>query len=615
MCRHLAYVGDPVTISSIVLDPPHSLAQQAWAPRRQQHGTMNVDGFGIGWYADGDPVPARYRRRGPIWADESVPDIARVTTTRALLAAVRSASAGTEAGESAAAPYRDGSWLFSLNGKLLGWQAAASASPEGRRASLPADSEADVATAVLRLAGELSPAELLALQSRCDTALVWAMVLRRLRAGEEPAQALGSTISTIAAAGGAGRFNLLLTDGRTITATAAGDSLCYRQRDGGVTVASEPDDDEPGWHEVPQGSVIEATASGVLVTPLAHGSAGTAATTARSAGRPLARAGIQIDRQLPERFFEGALRADALAGLTAVPKSLPPKWFYDERGSELFDKITLLDEYYPTRTERAILTERAAEIATATQASTLVELGSGTAEKTSLLLDALASLGTLTQYVPVDVSESALVTAATRMLERYEGLTVHAVLSDFTEQLGLPASGDIPGERRLIAFLGGTIGNLLPAERAEFLARVRAGMRPGDALLLGTDLVKDPAVLVAAYDDAAGVTADFNKNILNVLNAELGAHFDLDEFEHVALWDPKTEWIEMRLRSCIDQAVELPEIGLTASFAAGEEMRTEVSAKFRRAGVAAELAAAGLALSHWWTDPRGRFGLSLSVPA
>jgi dimethylhistidine N-methyltransferase/ergothioneine biosynthesis protein EgtC len=608
MCRHLAYLGDPVTISSIVLDPPHSLAKQAWAPRRQQHGTMNVDGFGIGWYAEGDPVPARYRRRGPIWADESLPDIARVTSTRALLAAVRSASAGTEAGESAAAPYREGGWLFSLNGKLLGWPAAAGATHEGRRA---ADHDADAVTAVLGLAEELSPAELLALQSRSDTALVWAMVLRRLRAGAQPAQALAGTITAIASAGGTGRFNLLLTDGSTIAATAAGDSLCYRQRAGGVIVASEPHDDEPGWHEVPQGSVIEATATGVLVSPLPQAAAGEAATASRSAGHQVVAAGIKIDRRLPDRFFETALRADALAGLTAVPKSLPPKWFYDERGSELFDKITMLDEYYPTRTERAILTERAAEIAAATQASTLVELGSGTAEKTSLLLDALASLGTLTQYVPVDVSESALVTAASRMLERYQGLTVHAVLSDFTEHLGLPASGG----RRLIAFLGGTIGNLLPAERAEFLARVRAGMRPGDSLLLGTDLVKDPSVLVAAYDDAAGVTADFNKNILNVLNAELGAHFDLDEFEHVALWNPEAEWIEMRLRSCIDQTVELPVIGLTVAFAAGEEMRTEISAKFRRSGVTAELAAAGLAMRHWWTDPRGRFGLSLSVPA
>jgi L-histidine Nalpha-methyltransferase len=249
-------------------------------------------------------------------------------------------------------------------------------------------------------------------------------------------------------------------------------------------------------------------------------------------------------------------------------------------------------------------------VAAATEATTLVELGSGSGDKTRLLLDALAGRGTLAEYVPVDVSESALVTAASRMLERYPGLRVRAVLSDFQEHLGLPeASG-----RRLVAFLGGTIGNLLPAERTDFLASLRARLRNTDALLLGTDLVKDPAVLVNAYDDAAGVTAEFNKNILRVLNAELGADFDTDEFDHVALWDPEAEWIEMRLRSAVDQTVQLPAIGLSVPFSAGEEMRTEISAKFRQEGVAAELAAAGLAMRSWWTDGGGRFGLSLSVP-
>jgi len=321
--------------------------------------------------------------------------------------------------------------------------------------------------------------------------------------------------------------------------------------------------------------------------------------------------GISIDRRLPEEFFAAALRADVLAGLTASPKSLPPKWFYDERGSELFDKITLLDEYYPTRAEREILAARADDIATATGAATLVELGSGSADKTTLLLDALARHGTLAAYVPVDVSESALVTAATRMTARYEGLRVQAVLSDFQEHLGLPEAAG----RQLVAFLGSTIGNLLPDERASFLASLRAMLHPGDALLLGTDLVKDPAVLIAAYDDAAGVTAEFNKNMLRVLNAELDGDFDPDEFEHVAVWDGASEWIEMRLRSAVEQTVRLRAIGLTVRFGAGEEMRTEISAKFRREGVTAELAAAGLALRSWWTDPAGRFALSLSVPA
>ena len=319
----------------------------------------------------------------------------------------------------------------------------------------------------------------------------------------------------------------------------------------------------------------------------------------------------RIERCLPDGFLADSLRADALAGLTASPKTLPPKWFYDERGSELFDKITLLDEYYPTRAERAILRSAAPAIAAATRARTLVELGSGSADKTRLLLDALLGAGTLGRYVPVDVSEAALITASRRVLDGYPGLAVHAVVSDFEEHLGLPEGGG----PRLVAFLGGTIGNLLPDQRAVFLRSIRNRLDQGDTLLLGTDLVKDPAVLVAAYDDAAGVTAAFNKNILSVLNAELGADFDLDTFDHVARWDPAAEWIEMRLRSAERQQVRLPGIGLTVNFDDGEEMRTEVSAKFRRDGVRAELAAAGLAMQSWWTDEEGRFGLSLSVPS
>jgi L-histidine Nalpha-methyltransferase len=320
---------------------------------------------------------------------------------------------------------------------------------------------------------------------------------------------------------------------------------------------------------------------------------------------------LHVERLLPDGFLAGALRTDARAGLTATPKTLPPKWFYDERGSELFEKITLLPEYYPTRAERSILVAAAPEIAAATGASALVELGSGSSEKTGLLLDALRDAGSLRSYVPVDVSESALVAAAHRVLASYPELTVDAVVSDFEARLGLPA----PGGPRLVAFLGSTIGNLLPPERAAFLARLRAGLREGDALLLGTDLVKDPAVLLAAYDDAAGVTAAFNKNVLAVLNAELGADFDPDAFDHMAVWDPQEEWIEMRLRAADDQVVHVPGIGLTVRFGAGEQMRTEVSAKFRRAGVAAELAAAGFTMGSWWTDGQDRFALSLSVPA
>ncbi|MGN9758255.1 L-histidine N(alpha)-methyltransferase [Streptomyces sp. SD31] len=313
-----------------------------------------------------------------------------------------------------------------------------------------------------------------------------------------------------------------------------------------------------------------------------------------------------VTRTLPEDATDAALRADVLKGLTSTPKTLPPKWFYDARGSELFEQITELPEYYPTRAEREILVGRAREIAAVTGARTLVELGSGSSEKTRYLIDALTELHT---YVPVDVSDSALTQAGHALIEERPGLDVHALIADFTGGLALP---DTPGPR-LVAFLGGTIGNLLPAERATFLASVRALLSPGDALLLGTDLVKDERVLVEAYDDAAGVTAAFDKNVLTVINRELGADFDPGSFDHVALWDADNEWIEMRLRSRTAQTVKVPALDLAVDFAAGEEMRTEVSAKFRRDGVRAELSAAGLELAHWWTDGQGRFALSLSV--
>ncbi|MFE0517846.1 L-histidine N(alpha)-methyltransferase [Streptomyces sp. NPDC058954] len=313
-----------------------------------------------------------------------------------------------------------------------------------------------------------------------------------------------------------------------------------------------------------------------------------------------------LTRTLPEDATDAALRADVLNGLTGSPKTLPPKWFYDAHGSELFEQITELPEYYPTRAEREILITRAGEIAAATRARTLVELGSGSSDKTRHLLDALTDLHT---YVPVDVSESALTQAGQSLVAERPGLSVHALIADFTASLVLP---DTPGPR-LVAFLGGTIGNLLPAERAVFLTSIRSLLSPGDALLLGTDLVKDERVLVEAYDDAAGVTAAFNKNVLSVVNRELHADFDPDAYDHVALWDPENEWIEMRLRSRAEQTVKIPALDLAVDFAEGEELRTEVSAKFRKDGVRAELDAVGLELARWWTDEAGRFALSLSV--
>jgi L-histidine N-alpha-methyltransferase len=320
---------------------------------------------------------------------------------------------------------------------------------------------------------------------------------------------------------------------------------------------------------------------------------------------------VQLTYHLGPDDAAEALRADALAGLTATPKELPPRWFYDERGSELFDRITRLPEYYPTRTERAILTARAGEIAAAAGADVLVELGSGTSEKTRLLLTAMREAGTLRRFVPFDVDPSVLRLAGDALAEEYPGLEVDGVVGDFTRHLGeLPTDG-----RRMVAYLGSTIGNLAPAERAAFLADLAATLQPGDSFLLGTDLVKDEGRLVRAYDDAEGVTAEFNRNVLLVLNRELKADFDPEAFAHVAAWDTAHEWIEMRLRSVRDQQVNVAALDLGVPFAAGEEMRTEISAKFRRQGVERELVAAGLAMTRWWTDPAGDFGVSLAVPA
>jgi L-histidine Nalpha-methyltransferase len=324
----------------------------------------------------------------------------------------------------------------------------------------------------------------------------------------------------------------------------------------------------------------------------------------------LASSRARVDVHLNQADLTRALQHDARAGLTATPKDLPPKWFYDERGCELFETITRLPEYYPTRAERSILVERAADIVDAAGADTLVELGSGTSEKTRLLLGALARSGSLRRFVPFDVSAPTLRATAAAIEREYVGVEVHAVVGDFERHLPLlPAGG-----RRLVAFLGSTIGNLAPDPRATFLAEVAAGLRPGDAFLLGTDLVKDPARLEAAYDDDAGVTAAFNRNVLQVLNRELDADFAPERFEHVARWVPEHEWIEMRLRSCDAQTVPVRALDLDVSFAGGEEMRTEISAKFRRAGVEAELADAGLELAHWWTDPAGDFAVSLAFP-
>jgi L-histidine Nalpha-methyltransferase len=307
------------------------------------------------------------------------------------------------------------------------------------------------------------------------------------------------------------------------------------------------------------------------------------------------------------------MRGDVRAGLLAEPKELAPKYFYDEQGSQLFEQITELPEYYPTRAERAILVERADEIvAAAGSPRTLVELGSGSAAKTRHLLSAMRHAGCLRTYVPVDISAEITQETAESLVREYPGLAVHGLVCDFEHHLERIPDGE--GGSRLVAFLGGTIGNLYPEARREFLGRLADLLEPGDSLLLGTDLIKDHARLEAAYDDAQGVTAEFNKNVLTVLNRELGADFDLDAFEHVARYDAAEARMDIRLRSLAHQAIRLGELDLTVEFAAGEEMRTEISAKFTRERLERVYAEAGLAMGGWFTDPAGDYALSLGRP-
>jgi L-histidine Nalpha-methyltransferase len=309
---------------------------------------------------------------------------------------------------------------------------------------------------------------------------------------------------------------------------------------------------------------------------------------------------------------ERALADDVLDGLTRPFKELPPKHFYDAAGAELFDRICELPEYYPTRAERAILEQRSADVVAATGAAELVELGSGTAAKTRLLLAAMAEAGTLCRYVPFDVTEAMVLDCADALVEEFPGLRVHGIVGDFERHLRHVPPPDGP---RVVAFLGGTIGNFTPGSRRRFLRGLGKLLRPGvDHLLLGTDLVKDPAIIEAAYDDSAGVTAEFNRNVLRVINRELDADFDVDSFEHVAFFDREREWVEMRLRAQRRMDVEVRKLGLKVAFAPREELRTEISAKFTIDRLRGDLAAAGLELREVLTDPEDLFALSLSSP-
>jgi L-histidine N-alpha-methyltransferase len=319
-------------------------------------------------------------------------------------------------------------------------------------------------------------------------------------------------------------------------------------------------------------------------------------------------AAIRIDSHLGGAH-ERSLADDVLDGLTRPFKELPPKHFYDARGAELFDRICELPEYYPTRAERAILERHAGELAELTGAAELVELGSGTASKTRVLLDALHSAGTLQRYVPVDVTESMVRECAEQLTEEYPGLRVYGVIGDFERHLGEVPDAVGP---RIVAFLGGTIGNFPPGSRRRVLREISRLLGPEDYLLMGTDLVKNREVLEAAYDDAQGVTAEFNLNVLEVLNRELGADFEAENFDHVALFNAEHEWIEMRLRARREHTTLVRDLDLPVHFDAGEEMRTEISAKFTAQRLEGDLAAARLELVRWFTDPEQLFALTLS---
>jgi L-histidine N-alpha-methyltransferase len=320
---------------------------------------------------------------------------------------------------------------------------------------------------------------------------------------------------------------------------------------------------------------------------------------------------VRVDRHLDDADRRLGLHDGTFWSLRETPRGLSPVWLYDERGSQLFDEITQLPEYYLARAETTILMARAPEIATLTRAETLVELGSGTSRKTRLLLDALDEIGSLRRFAPVDVSEKTLLASAHAIANEYAGIGVHAVVGDFERHLDALPGGD----RRLLAFLGSTVGNLDPDRRRRFLEAVAAALEDDDTLLLGVDLVKDPARLEAAYNDGAGLTERFLRNGLEAVNRELGGDFRQDRFAYEALWDERHEWVDIGFRARAAHVVSLAGLGVEIPFADGESLRMEVSAKFRRGGIGAELAGAGLELDRWWSDPAGDFALLLARPA
>ncbi len=318
---------------------------------------------------------------------------------------------------------------------------------------------------------------------------------------------------------------------------------------------------------------------------------------------------IRIDVLVNDADRRAELYDATFWSLRSTPRELPAVWLYDERGSILFDEITRLPEYYPTGAEREILAARAAEIAELTKGRTLVELGAGTSEKTLLLLDALSAVGTLERFVPLDVSEEVLRASAETIAERYPAIGVHGIVGDFERDLAaLPA-----GDGRVIAFLGSTVGNLYPARRAELFRATAAALAPGDSFLLGVDLVKDPALIERAYNDSQGVTEQFVRNGLTHANRELRADFDQERFAFESTWDAEREWMDIGFRTLKAHTVRVADLEVEFALAEGERLRVEVSSKFRRDGIEAELADAGLRTTSWWTDEASRFALLLAT--
>lgn len=315
-----------------------------------------------------------------------------------------------------------------------------------------------------------------------------------------------------------------------------------------------------------------------------------------------------FDVHLDDGWHARALADEVAVGLTSRPKRLSPRWLYDDRGSELFEQITRLAEYYPTEAEREVLVRCSGEIAAATCADTFIELGSGTSDKTRSLLDAFAAAGSLRRFVPFDVSEQTLRGAADALAGRYPGMAIHGVVGDFHEHLPLLPRDGVP----ILGFLGSTIGNFYPEERAGFLRDVADWMTPESFFLLGVDLVKPVDRIMAAYNDPAGITAEFTLNLLHVLNRELDADFDVAAFEHVGLWDPIHTRVDLRLRSLREQTVHVRGAGLTIEFGRDEELRAEISTKFTLPQVTDELAHAGMAIVRTWTDGGGDVAVVLA---